>query len=157
VEGSKVVYKGKVKRVLGKKWSGIPLAPLAMVLVAPAGSKEARGKLAKKCLLRLAALAVPLAAFLMLAAPAFAQAVTFQPQVNYPMAGSIPNPADIVRADFDLDGDLDLATANSGSVTIFQNDSHGVYSTAPTTLPPGLITPHPSIVAASMTTANLIL
>jgi hypothetical protein len=81
-------------------------------------------------------LALWLMASVILAAPAFAQAVTFQPEGPY--ATGTTNPVDIVRGD----GDLDLATVSvscpltpaAPCVTIFKNDGSGNYSTAPTQL-----------------------
>jgi hypothetical protein len=63
---------------------------------------------------------------------------TINPQVTYPTAPAT-NPVDIVSADFDLDGDLDLTTANNSggaaSVTVFVNDGAGNYSAVPLIFP----------------------
>src|SRR5215210_7572683 len=93
--------------------------------------------------LRLITLLVPLAVLFMLATPAFAQEVRFEPQDRYPVGSGTTGdtcgdqagelcPIDIVEADFDGDGFLDLATANrfgagNDDVTVFLNQGDGTY------------------------------
>src|SRR5215210_336305 len=94
--------------------------------------------------LRLITLLVPLAVLFLLATPAFAQEVRFEPQETYPVGtgpgpdadcGTEPGelcPIDIIEADFDGDGNLDLATANrfgggNDDVTVFLNNGDGTY------------------------------
>jgi hypothetical protein len=78
-----------------------------------------------------------------LASPAFAATLRFAGQVRYPVGSGLTgacdgNPAtelcpiDIVNADFDGDGDRDLATANrygaaNDDVTVFLNNGKGTY------------------------------
>jgi FG-GAP-like repeat len=67
-----------------------------------------------------------------LAAPAFAADVTFEAQQTY----SVPQtPIDIVSADFDGDGNFDLATANrfgtgEDDISVFHNDGSGNFGKA---------------------------
>src|ERR687885_1689975 len=86
----------------------------------------------KTPLLRVLSLAVMTVAFLVMAVPALAApAPTFAPPENYPVEQT---PIDVTSADFDGDGDIDLATANrfgggNDDVTVFKNNGFGIYDT----------------------------
>lgn len=83
--------------------------------------------------LRLALAGIVAAVVMMLAAnPAMANPPVFEDPEFYKAGGG---PRDVVTADFDNDGDLDLANTNffnSGTddVTVFLNDGDGTYGTA---------------------------
>jgi len=68
---------------------------------------------------------------------ATAQTIDFGPFVSYPTESS--GSWDVVAADFDGDGDLDLATANQWwhDVTVIENDGFGAFS-SPVNLPVGM-------------------